>query len=122
MAGLIATDLATRLLEANESAWVDTATVYTRHATTGQYTVVAKAALRCQVQRISTGRQNAPSMAQRAEFAAGRVLRWEHDYSMPDNAQLEIGGRRWNLRKDTIYQQRAGEHALYWTADIVRVP
>jgi hypothetical protein len=43
---------------------------------------------------------------------------------MPDLAQVEIGGQRYHVRRDTIYTRRAPGTStpLYTMADVVRVP
>jgi hypothetical protein len=104
-----------------EGTWAETADVYVRGAG-GQYTSLVKSGLRCSLTMLNI--QNATSMQDRAELATLRQLKWDYSYTMPDNAQIEIGGRRWNPRKDTIIlrQARPGSEPLYWMADVVRVP
>lgn len=106
-----------------EATWAETADVYVRGAG-GQYTSLVKTGLRCTLTMLGRQRENAASMQDRAEFATMRILKWDYSYTMPDNAQIEIGGRRWNPRKDTIIlrQARPGSEPLYWMADVVRVP
>lgn len=115
--------LAARQRKDAESTWAEVARVYTR-GVGGTYSVVAKDGLRCSLTRIGRGRQNDESMASRAELATGRVLQWEYDYQIPENAQFEINGRRWNPLKDTVMltTARPGTEPLYWQADVVRVP
>lgn len=109
------------LRRTHEATFHDRATVYSR-AANGQYTVIAKAGLKCRVDPIDI--RNAPSAVMRAELAAGRSLKWEAGYTMPDNVQLEIDSRRWNFRRDTIRVHRAlpGTTVLYWVGEILRVP
>jgi hypothetical protein len=117
----ISAGVAAGLRRVIEGTWAETATVYAR-GVGGQYTTVAKAGLRCSLTMMNL--QNVTSMQDRAELATLRQLKWEHDYTMPDNAQIEIAGRRWNPRKDTIILRaaRPGGEPLYWMADVVRVP
>jgi hypothetical protein len=109
-----------------ESTWAETATVYVRAEsgpTKGQYTEIVKTGLRCTLTMLNA-RVNASSMLDRAELATLRELKWDYSYTMPDNAQVEIGGRRWNFRRDTIILRnvRPGSEPFYWMADVVRVP
>jgi hypothetical protein len=103
-----------------ERTWAETATVYVRGAG-GQYTTVVRTGLLYSLTSIGG---TATTMAERAELAAARVLKWTADYTMPDNAQVEIAGRRWNVRRETVDLRKArpGPHPLYWMADVVRVP
>lgn len=72
-----------------------TAVVYTPNGTTGAYTVVAKAALPC---RLANVRQEGKGAAEERDVVAqNRRLLWDEAYVMPDNAQVEVGGVRWNV-------------------------
>jgi hypothetical protein len=73
----------------------ETAVVYTPNGTTGAYTVVAKASLRC---RLANVRQEGKGAAEeRDEVAQNRRLLWAEAYVMPANAQIAVGGARWNI-------------------------
>lgn len=76
-----------------------TATVYTPHASTGAYTVLAKSNLAC---RLAHKLSPAPGADERAELTARRRLLWDEDYTMPENAQVEIDSERWNVQPGTI--------------------
>lgn len=71
-----------------------TATVYTPDPTTGAYTVVAKTGLAVRLALTSVSGDMGPS---RAEATGARRLLWRPDYMMPETAQLEINGQRWNV-------------------------
>jgi hypothetical protein len=105
-----------------EALWAETATVYAR-GVSGQYTTVVRTGLRCSLTMI-TSRINAVSTQDRGALATLRELKWDYTYTMPDNAQVMIDGRRWNLRTDTIILRavRPGSEPCYWMADVVRVP
>lgn len=76
-----------------------TADVYTPHATTGAYTVLARSGLRC---RLAIKAAPAPDAAPRAELIGERRLLWDEAYTMPSNAQVAIDGERWNVQPGTI--------------------
>lgn len=95
---------------------IDSATVYTAHATTGLYTVIAQANLACRLAKIST--ENAGNA--RAELLGARRLIWQ-TYFMPPDAQVAVGGARWNIVEGTIatYRNKLGAE-MYRAADVVR--
>lgn len=72
----------------------ESATVYTPNGTTGEYTVVAKANLAV---RLAVKPAPAGGAAERAEGTPRRLLLWDEAYAMPDNAQVDVGGQRWNV-------------------------
>jgi hypothetical protein len=78
---------------------VHIATVYTPNGTTGEYTVVAQSNLPCRLVYI----QNAPGALEneRAAIGENRRLLWSDEYVMPDEAQVDINGTRWNVRAGT---------------------
>lgn len=99
------------------------ATVYTEHATTGAYTVVAKSDLACRLAVISA--ETAGTGGDRQELTSARRLLWGADYAtMPDNAQIEVDGQRWNIRSGTvtpIYTGLGAARALeHWHAEVER--
>jgi len=95
---------------------IDSANVYTEHATTGRYTVPARMNLACRLAKISA--ENAGTA--RAELLSTRRLIWQ-SYEMPANAQVEVGGARWNIEAGTIgtYRNKRGAE-VYRAADVVR--
>jgi hypothetical protein len=100
---------------------IDSATVYTPQAATGAYTVLAKSGLAC---RLTIIQRNAGETSDERESIAGkRLLLWDGSYAMPDPAQVEINGERWNLdegtsselrgpRGETIYRRGVATRAL----------
>lgn len=75
-----------------------TATVYTPHATTGAWTVVAKSGLACRLVRVTIAADVGPG---RVLAAPQRTLLW-NGYTMPAAAQVDVGGERWNVVDGTV--------------------
>lgn len=105
--------------------WTDRADVYIRPprgSAQGRFSVLVKSRLKCNL--VTINRQNAASMPEREALAAGRQLHWDSDYQLPDVAQFEIDGRRWNPLRDsiTLRKLRPGDGPLYWMADVQRIP
>ena len=97
----------------------DTAVVYTPDQT-GAFTTVANAALACWLRPVGT--RAAASAAQRAELAALRRLTWV-DYVMPDYAQVEIDGNRYNVVHGTVVGYRYAEtgEVIQYSCDLIEV-
>lgn len=95
-----------------------TASVYTPHATTGDYTVLAKSDLAC---RLAHKPSPAGAAEERAELVAHRRLLWDEDYTMPEAAQVLIDGERWNVQAGTV-DALTGLDAtvIYRRADVVK--
>src|SRR5688572_16763891 len=94
-----------------------TAKVYTADPEDGEYTVLAKSGLACRLVRM-TGTV-APA-AERPELAGQRTLLWLPEYQMPDTAQVEIDGRRWNIQAGTIdYPRGPVSQKMYGRAGVV---
>lgn len=95
------------------------ADVYTVN-TRGAYTVLAQAALPVRLAVLSL--HGTTSLPERAEMAALRRLSWGPGYTMPDHAQVEIGGERWNVVQDTltahVYPPTGA--VVRYSADVVR--
>lgn len=79
------------------------ADVYTPNGTDGTYTVLAKAGLACRLALASVSGDMGPS---RAEDDGTRRLLWDPDYTMPEEAQIEVDGERWNIRAGTLAAPR----------------
>lgn len=75
-----------------------TANVYTP-GTNGDYTVLAKPGLACRLAYIEQGGSDIGG--ERADTGSRRRLLWDEDYAMPDNAQIEVEGKRWNVLAGT---------------------
>lgn len=94
------------------------ADVYVPDGTTGAYTELAKAGLRCRLAHVAQIFQ-APG-GERAEVAGNRRLLWDEDYEMPEEAQVEIEGLRWNVRPGTAAQPLGpGGRAIYRRVEVV---
>lgn len=121
--GQVGPQAAARLRRDIEATWSDVAKVYVRDLN-GAYNIVAKSDLKCSVETLVRQRDYAPTIIDRGELATLRNFKFEHDYLMPENAQIEVQGRRWNMRKDSLDLRRArpGSEPLYWIVDIVRIP
>lgn len=70
------------------------AVVYSQGAG-GGYTTVEQPGLPCGLGILNPGGVN--TVYERAELGQARVLYWSEDYTMPEHAQLEIDGERWNV-------------------------
>lgn len=97
---------------------VQRATVYTS-GSTGIFDVVARSDLPVKLAKVST--EGAGTA--RAELLARRRLIWGPDYDMPPNAQVEVGGHRWNFdggdQAIGTYGDFGGT-ARYKASDVVR--
>lgn len=75
-------------------------------------------------------RQPGVTSDERAELAATRVLRFDPDVSIPENARVAVAGHlnpitgqtaRWNVKRGTFVTERAPDTtALYKRCDVVR--
>lgn len=74
-----------------------TASVY---ASSDDFTAAVKTGLKVRLAHLSTA--GAPTAADRAELAALRRLYWAEAYAMPEGAQVEVEGRRWNTIRGTF--------------------
>ncbi len=96
---------------------VDTAVVYTPTAT--GYTDVANAALPCRLALVAT--DTAATGQDRTELASTRRLLWGPDYLMPENAQIEVDGERWNVRPGTLAAVRGPSgNVVYRRCEVTR--
>jgi hypothetical protein len=96
-----------------------TATVYTEGAG-GNHTTVARSGLRCRLAHVN--RQPAATSAERAELAALRNMLWEPGYVLPETAQVEVDGVRWNPIPGTFGALRGPSSAVvYRRCDLIRV-
>lgn len=95
-----------------------TATVYTPHATTGAYTVIAKSGLKCRLAYVEQG--GSAIGGERSEIGTKRRLLWEEDYTMPDNAQVLVDGQRWNVKDGTAGALRGpASNVIYRRCELV---
>ena len=95
-----------------------TATVYTPHATTGAYTVIAKSGLRCRLAYVEQG--GSTIGGERSEIGTKRRLLWAEAYTMPDNAQVLVDGQRWNVKDGTLGALRGpASNVIYRRCELV---
>jgi len=92
------------------------ATVYTA-ASDGGFTVSAKTGLACRLCHLSAS--ELATSAERDELAARRVLLWDPAYTMPDYAQVLIGGDRWNVAQGTATAPRGPSGTVIFRRAIV---
>lgn len=78
---------------------IHTCDVYTRTTTRGQYDTLAREGLPCRFAHVGTGQ--ATTSEERVELAALRHVLWE-TYEMPDYAQLDFAGKRWQVMAGTL--------------------
>lgn len=95
-----------------------TCTVYTPNGTTGAYDVVAVSGMACRLALASVSGDMGPS---RAEADGTRRLLWGPDYTMPETAQVEVDGERWNIQAGTLAAPRdLSGAAVYRRAEVTR--
>ena len=93
------------------------ADVYTPDEATGDFTTLATAGLRVRLAHRPTSASEAD---ERAELAHKRILMWSPGYEMPPSAQVQVEGRRWNVRPGTATALRGlDETIIYWRAEVV---
>lgn len=97
-----------------------TAVVYTPNESDGDYTVVARAELKCRLankRRFGLGDGN-----ERDEEVQNRMVMWQAAYAMPENAQIEVDGQRWNVVPDTYEIMRGlGDTPIYRRCEVTQV-
>lgn len=97
-----------------------TAVVYTPHATTGAYTVVANAGLTCRL--ANKGQAGQGAAEERDELVQNRRLLWRTAYTMPNDAQIEVEGVRWNVIPNSYSELKGlGSAVRYRRCDLTVV-
>jgi hypothetical protein len=91
-----------------------TAAIYTP-GTDGDYTVLSKASLPC---RLILARSATSPADERADPASGAFVLWGPDYTMPGDAQLAIGGKRYNVQANTVAALRGLSSVIYQRATV----
>jgi hypothetical protein len=96
-----------------------TATVYTPHASTGAYTVTAKSGLPCRLAYVEQGGSGIGG--EREAIGSKRRLLWREAYTMPDNAQVDVSGQRWNVKEGTYGELTGpdGTSVIYRRCEVV---
>lgn len=101
-------------------AFDQVADVYTEHAVTGRYTVLAKSRLACRLSHIPLNRVQ--RSGDRAELAAMRNMLFDPEYAMPEQCQVAVDGVRWQPMPGTFGAYRDWNSELvYRRADVIRV-
>src|SRR5687768_7681410 len=79
---------------------LDRANVYGPNSDTGEYTVVLRQGLKCDLMHLDVGAaRNAPD---REGLAQGRRLRWDRNYHMPEDVRLVCRGALWQAVAGTF--------------------
>lgn len=94
--------------------------VYTRHATTGLFTVVAHSAVPCRLALL--GAQPGDTGDERAELAPERRLLWGPTPALPsEHVRVTVDGESWQIVAGTVAAVRGPTGAVaYRRADCVR--
>ena len=74
-------------------------TVYLPNSTDGQYTEIDTQAIKCRL--AITDRAGTAVASERGNVGTDRRLIWSANYAMPNEAQVEICGERWNVEPGT---------------------
>ncbi|MCP4415956.1 MAG: hypothetical protein GY805_04995 [Chloroflexi bacterium] len=77
-----------------------TAVVYTPAAGDGDFTVEAKTGLACRLTYITSREVDVGD--EREDIGSRRRLLWDETYTMPETAQIEVDGERWNVLAGTL--------------------
>ncbi len=96
-----------------------TADIYTPNGTTGAYTVLAKSGLVCRLAYIQQGATTIGG--EREDIGQRRRLLWSEAYTMPETAQIEVDGERWNVLAGSLGSLRGpfGD-VVYRRCEVVR--
>ena len=99
---------------------IDSANVYTPNATDGDFTMLAQSGLAC---RLAVARRGPEDVGgEREDIGARRRLLWEAAYTMPDEAQVEVGGVRWNVLAGTFSDIRGPDGSVvYRRCEVTKV-
>jgi hypothetical protein len=94
------------------------ANVYTPGAN-GDFTVLAKANLLCRLAYIQQGGSDIGG--QREDIGSRRRLLWAEVYTMPETAQVEVSGERWNVLAGTVGAMTGPDGSVvYRRCEVVR--
>lgn len=97
-----------------------TASVYTPNGADGDFDVLAKSGLVCRLAYIQQGGSDIGG--EREDIGQRRRLLWAEAYTMPDTAQIEVEGQRWNVLAGTFGALRGPTSAVvYRRCEVVRV-
>ncbi len=100
-----------------------TATVYTPHPTTGAYTVSAKTGLACRLAHRGTRSGVTDMNPEREDIGSARRLMWQDSYVMPETAQVEVNGERWNVVQGSYSPMYGpGGSVWYFRCEVEKAP
>ena len=101
---------------------VDLADIYIPDEISGDFTILARGLLPCRLAYSITGSNTAIDAGdERERISSRRRLLWQDDYIMPDSAQVEVDGRRWNVLEGTFSSLRApNKMIVYYRCDVER--
>ena len=99
---------------------IDSADVYMPNATDGSYTTLVQPALPC---RLAVARRGPEGVGgERENIGTQWRLLWEQAYTMPDEAQVDINGERWNVLAGTVAKIRGiGGEVVYRRCELTKV-
>src|SRR5262245_43019278 len=96
-----------------------TVNVYTPNGANGDFTVLARANLVCRLAYIEQGGSGIGG--ERESIGSRRRLLWEEDYTMPETAQVEVDGERFNVLAGTAGKLRGPDSQVaYRRCEVVR--
>lgn len=96
-----------------------TADVYTPNGTDGSFTTLAKSGLVCRLAYIQQGATTIGG--EREDIGQRRRLLWAEEYTMPETAQVEVSGERWNVLAGSLGNLRGPSGAVvYRRCEVVR--
>ena len=96
-----------------------TAKVYVPNSTDGDFTTLAKATLPCRLAYIQQGPNSVGG--EREDIGQRRRLLWTEEYEMPETAQVEVAGERWNVLAGSLGSLRGLSGAvIYRRCEVVR--
>ena len=85
----------------------------------GAFTVSVKSNLACRLCHLAAA--PGATSQERDELAARRMLLFDPAYSMPDFAQVDIGGEKWNIVQGTAIAPRGPSGAIaFRRVDVTR--
>jgi membrane protein implicated in regulation of membrane protease activity len=105
-----------------EDALFQTADVYTKDAGTGKWTVQSRTGLQCRLatQQYLTN-QHGSGTPDRSRGLPGRRLIWVEEYELPQSAQVEVDGQRWNVVQGSEMRAEDKHGEVYYRgADVLR--
>jgi hypothetical protein len=97
-----------------------TANVYIPNEMDGNFTQLAKSGLVCRLAYIQEG--GTTIGGEREDIGSRRRLLWDEVYTMPETAQVEVDGERWNVSPGTYGALRGPDSSVvYRRCEVVRV-